>query len=729
MTFFANFVQGVFQGMDWRDNRKLTQIDAQRSDQRWEWEQEDREHTVSERERVAREREASRARAAAARARAQSQRNADLQALNATVDQMVGVSEPASSGSAPLTVREIVRDDGQLNENAETRADIEPTAPPRPRVSPHHSASNDDKLLPSRRQPDTIGGGAPMPASREPDRRAGFDPEPSIDSIRRDAGRRELSVREFWQNLAPEQQTMLGRVAPDGPVTAEQSVADQMPHRVNPSYSETPRPPAAAAEPVASPGSTPVPQRAVEPAAYVPPQSGASPFSVLQAELSRAAPTAPPASAPYDATGEQAVAAARATPRPQTSARYARSVGSAVQQVARRIGTELAPPARQRSQSQIDASLSVMHPAFRGEPIAPPNPTSGGGPVRRSGVAEEMQRQAQADRSAVGTVAEAVLHPQQVQPDPSMTTAERNARAALASQTPRAPASTAAPSQQAALSPTTPRRPGPAPTDTPPPQLPGPASTPTTPGGGPVGSVQSAQRGALSVLSNERTPGNGRPTPEQYQTIATAAEEDFRQRRMLPYVEHLMRTGRVQEAMRFEEWVNERGTREGIRAWARGMAAAQIRDADGLIQGLADAYEAPGYYDDGLSVIRDETSIEFSRGGDVRGIITFRDNATGRTFQREIDSMRDVIAMGVGTLAPENVWETMYSHTFGERSPAANAPEPLSNTERIRLLDLATETAGINATPEQIETQYQRLLQSMGGGASGIGAGRVPVMP
>ena len=145
---------------------------------------------------------------------------------------------------------------------------------------------------------------------------------------------------------------------------------------------------------------------------------------------------------------------------------------------------------------------------------------------------------------------------------------------------------------------------------------------------------------------------------------------------------------------------------------------------------MADAYEANNYYDDGLSIVREDSSLTRDDAGNIVGArITFRDDATGETFTQNVSDVRDVVASAIGIMAPEKAFELAWDQTFG-RDKAADKPDVVSREEAIKIVneeDKERPLAGLPPmTPEEKQARFDAITGGSnpfaGGAASGVGA-------
>lgn len=169
--------------------------------------------------------------------------------------------------------------------------------------------------------------------------------------------------------------------------------------------------------------------------------------------------------------------------------------------------------------------------------------------------------------------------------------------------------------------------------------------------------TESGQRVAQVAAGIGVDPKKTHPTEARERVVGTWMD-NFMREGMPIVVRGMVQRGDYEGAQRLQEWSSTAAAQAGLRDWARAGMAASIGDFDGFADHLASAYNNGGYFDDGYSIVRDKSDFIRTPDGDVAGaVITFKDEATGREFQRQFDSADDILSAGIGLLAPEKVIE------------------------------------------------------------------------
>lgn len=261
---------------------------------------------------------------------------------------------------------------------------------------------------------------------------------------------------------------------------------------------------------------------------------------------------------------------------------------------------------------------------------------------------------------------------------------------------------------------------------------PAPVNVPSTPEGTPVESaevvVQASEKLSFGI-AGEVTP----PTPAQLTRAVDQAAKTYTREKVPAIVEHYVRTGQLDKAKAFESWMQEKGVQDGMRNWMQAMMAWNVNDGEGVMDGLAATYNSDNYFDDGVTVIREESAVQYDQSGNIVGAtVTFQDDATGRKFTQNVSDVRDMVVSVFGTLAPEQAFETAWEMTFG-RDKSADAPKKMTAAEATEAVTKAAEQSALTGapmTPDQQQQMYDRLMAGENpfgsGTASGVGS-QIPV--
>lgn len=236
-------------------------------------------------------------------------------------------------------------------------------------------------------------------------------------------------------------------------------------------------------------------------------------------------------------------------------------------------------------------------------------------------------------------------------------------------------------------------------------------------------SIAAAARGQTTSAENRRiaeTAGKG--ISQGWNMEAAAELEQF-------YIQN----GNFEKAKMVQDWAKDKKVQAGIEKWGEAMVYMQLNDKEGLLRAITELYNMKGYYDDGLSVVAGRTEwIENDDDEIVALIVTFKDNATGRQFTQRIDGAMGMIGTAViGAMAPDSVFERMSGEVEAQRGAAADSrQDELSHSDWRGYLSQAREMLGVGsngmfsegATPvtqEQIVAKARELAAARSGSTQG----------
>lgn len=95
------------------------------------------------------------------------------------------------------------------------------------------------------------------------------------------------------------------------------------------------------------------------------------------------------------------------------------------------------------------------------------------------------------------------------------------------------------------------------------------------------------------------------------------------------------------KAEAFGKWAEDGNVQQGMRYSAGMMRAAQLGDAQGVMDNMVKAYNQPGYFEDGMSAVK--ASLRKDDKGNAAGMdIVLRNNRTGEETTHTFNSMNDV---------------------------------------------------------------------------------------
>lgn len=123
-------------------------------------------------------------------------------------------------------------------------------------------------------------------------------------------------------------------------------------------------------------------------------------------------------------------------------------------------------------------------------------------------------------------------------------------------------------------------------------------------------------------------------------------------------IEHFLAEGDVEKAQKFNDFVTSAQTRTAMKHWSRAAFAAGVGDIDTFTDAIADAYNAAGYFDDDMEIVKSKSAVVRDGDGAPAGArITIREKTSGKTFEHVFDDLDDMLQFGVSMLAPEKAFD------------------------------------------------------------------------
>jgi hypothetical protein len=160
-------------------------------------------------------------------------------------------------------------------------------------------------------------------------------------------------------------------------------------------------------------------------------------------------------------------------------------------------------------------------------------------------------------------------------------------------------------------------------------------------------------------------------------------------------VEELLRQGKVDKAQEFMTFIEQGKTKEAMKNWAQAAFAITNGDIDTFAENIIEGYSLRGYYPDGLSIVKDKSHAIKGKDGTTSGyIVTFKDDATGNTFEQVYDSVDDMVLAGMTMLDPKNAFDLISAQNEAAKAAALGVQEKADKktTEQDKqVIDLMTE--------------------------------------
>lgn len=139
--------------------------------------------------------------------------------------------------------------------------------------------------------------------------------------------------------------------------------------------------------------------------------------------------------------------------------------------------------------------------------------------------------------------------------------------------------------------------------------------------------------------------------------------------------QHWLANGDVEKANAFGKWIQDANVQQGIKYGAGMMRAAQLGDADGVMNNMVKLYNQPGYFEDGQSAVG--AKIRRDDKGNAAGMdITLRNDQTGEETTHTFNSMDEVYKIAAQFGSPDQVFKFgMEQLKAGQDAAVASAKE------------------------------------------------------
>ncbi len=152
--------------------------------------------------------------------------------------------------------------------------------------------------------------------------------------------------------------------------------------------------------------------------------------------------------------------------------------------------------------------------------------------------------------------------------------------------------------------------------------------------------------------------GPVKTTPAQSERAATAFLKNYDEDQVAKVERFYMSRGEPEKAEAYGKWVKDKNVRKGMAHWAKAVHAAIIGDDDRFIDNIAASFNTTGYFDDGFQIVREGSSItrDPETGEFVSAQVVLRD-ASGQDHVLNFGSETDIYRYGINILSPEQTFD------------------------------------------------------------------------
>lgn len=201
-------------------------------------------------------------------------------------------------------------------------------------------------------------------------------------------------------------------------------------------------------------------------------------------------------------------------------------------------------------------------------------------------------------------------------------------------------------------------------------------------------------------------------------------------------MEEYLRQGDLEKATGFQEFLDRKETRAGMENWVKAAHAVTLGDYDTFAQNMLEAYNRLDYFPDGTTIVKDQSGVTYGKDGQPNGArVTFRDEESGKTWEKVYSSVDDMVREGMTLLAPEAAFEHYAAQNEASKPKAEKSTDPIEQQQTIdkRIDDAAKaifeNSAGLDGQPTIPYADARRQAQEAIMGGQGAQPQGQPVPP
>ena len=180
---------------------------------------------------------------------------------------------------------------------------------------------------------------------------------------------------------------------------------------------------------------------------------------------------------------------------------------------------------------------------------------------------------------------------------------------------------------------------------------------------------QEAKGGPLGA-----TPGKAPMTAPQRDRAATSAMDRYTTVVIPRLIEEMVKRGDIDRALKFQAFMEASETKKAMKDYVQMVVAAGEQDMPTFGKHFIAAYNRLGYYNDGTTIVPEQSRFTKDETGAVNGaVITFRNEDTGDTYERVYDDPDQLYLVGLAAADPLNAFEETASRLKSARDAALGA--------------------------------------------------------
>lgn len=190
-----------------------------------------------------------------------------------------------------------------------------------------------------------------------------------------------------------------------------------------------------------------------------------------------------------------------------------------------------------------------------------------------------------------------------------------------------------------------------------------------------------ATQGAIQVTATAGPAMGLKPgekiTPAQLEKAADAGVDYYMREGRNLVVRAYLENGDLAGAQKYQEYLDQKATKDGIKSWSKAIFAMQSGDVEGAGDAIIEAYNNLGYFPDGTTIVKDQSGFVYGDKANPErptgAQVTFRDEESGKTWVQNFDSPNDFLELAYTMVSPEAGFQHFEAQVAADQTAAAEA--------------------------------------------------------
>lgn len=238
-------------------------------------------------------------------------------------------------------------------------------------------------------------------------------------------------------------------------------------------------------------------------------------------------------------------------------------------------------------------------------------------------------------------------------------------------------------------------------------------------------------------------PGKKPMTEGQRTRAADAYIDQYRKVGAPMVIEGLLKQGKLDDAIKFQEFIDTGEVKQGMKHLARATFAAAVGDFDTFADEIFAGQNVAGYFGDSVTIDKTKSGFTRDADGNINGAkVWMVDSKTGNSFEQVFESPEDLIQAGIAFLDPMVQFTMNQQKVEAAKAAALGAVKTRKDEKdaldkrvdgQVKIILEASKDALGNPTItyEEARAKAEAVLsgQSVQGEAMGAPGGDGPAMP